>query len=169
MRIALLLVALTMPLAAAAGSLKHLSAVDEIQELDERLNAWYHARGRFPTNDEGLHAVVRSIGDSITTDPWGQAYQYRHPAQHSRRTFEIWSVGVDGVDEQGQGDDLSSWARFDPSRYPKPDGNWPILMTILLFDLPVLMLAALIGWLMSRRRPVVDGQPMRAHPGCEAT
>ncbi|MSR46946.1 MAG: hypothetical protein EXS13_07770 [Planctomycetes bacterium] len=42
-------------------------------------------------------------GASVPTDPWGQAYSY---ANDGKEHYTIWSLGPNGVDDKGAGDDI---------------------------------------------------------------
>lgn len=49
-------------------------------------------------------------------DPWGHPYNYyrTYPVQTdqvNQTTFDLWSCGPNGVNENGGGDDLSNWRR----------------------------------------------------------
>lgn len=39
-------------------------------------------------------------------DAWGQPLVYRYPARRQELVFELYSVGPNGVDQQGEGDDI---------------------------------------------------------------
>ena len=84
----------------------------------------YEARcQRLPTTDQGLDALVTKptkepVPDRWTAllqetmkDPWGQPYKYRAPSQHSKKSYDIWSAGKDGIDQQGAdgSDDIGNW------------------------------------------------------------
>ncbi len=43
----------------------------------------------------------------LLEDPWGQAYRYRSPGIHNDNQYDLWSVGVDGVDQTS--DDIVNW------------------------------------------------------------
>ena len=43
----------------------------------------------------------------LLTDPWGQLYRYESPGQHHTATYDLWSIGPDGVD--GSSDDIGNW------------------------------------------------------------
>ena len=47
-------------------------------------------------------------------DGWGRPYRYRFPGVCDPEIFEIYSVGPNGCDEQGQGDDV--WDRDHDQR-----------------------------------------------------
>ena len=40
-------------------------------------------------------------------DPWGHAYQYLNPGKHNANGYDIYSMGLDGVD--GSDDDIGNW------------------------------------------------------------
>ena len=62
--------------------------------------------GHYPTTDLGLNALIVRPGNekkwngpylnkALPLDPWGNAYQYRSPAQ--KNEYEIISYGKDGM------------------------------------------------------------------------
>lgn len=80
----------------AALQVKRLSSVLDLYRLDV---------GRYPTEDEGLQALVRDPGvakwrgpylevDEGLIDPWGTPYLYETTGE---RSFRIVSLGADGV------------------------------------------------------------------------
>jgi len=91
---------------------------------------WFRAHcKRYPTDAEGLRALVRNPGvpgwhgyyvDQLTSDPWGHPYRYCS----TNDTVRLWGAGVDGRD--GTADDIAS---------PAPD--WHALMErVNVRDLP---------------------------------
>lgn len=77
--------------------------------------------GQFPTSDQGLMALRQAPAGlpsgawrgpylkADPVDPWGNAYRYRYPGTHNIGTYDIWSVGPNGIDENGEGDDIRNW------------------------------------------------------------
>lgn len=74
---------------------------------------------RYPTTEEGLIALVkRPENDSgrwrgpylkeeeMLEDPWGKRLQYRFPGTHNTGSYDLWSLGPDGVESQ---DDITNW------------------------------------------------------------
>ncbi|MEM7699882.1 MAG: type II secretion system major pseudopilin GspG [Verrucomicrobiota bacterium] len=71
-----------------------------------------------PTQEQGLMALVerptsepqperwRAYLEEEMKDPWGIPYQYRFPAQESRKKYDIFSLGEDGVESE---DDIGNW------------------------------------------------------------
>lgn len=95
----------------AAVSLQAISSALDMYRLDV---------GRFPTEDEGLAALVARPGDSpkwfgpyikkrdLLVDPWGNDYRYRFPGRHG--AYDLFSLGADNA-EGGDGEDrdLVNW------------------------------------------------------------
>jgi general secretion pathway protein G len=79
----------------------------QIESLSSALDLFYLDAGRYPTTSEGLDALTQrptdvSIwngpylkGGRVPADPWGHAYQYRSPVEHTP-PYEIVSFGADG-------------------------------------------------------------------------
>ena len=64
--------------------------------------------GRFPTEAEGLAALINSQKrylEQLPIDPWGQPYRYANPGK--RQDVEVSSYGPDGKPDTE--DDLGSW------------------------------------------------------------
>src|ERR671915_746268 len=77
--------------------------------------------GRYPTSQEGLHALNQKPGGlerwdgpylkkEVPLDPWSKPYVYRSPGEHG--PYEIVSYGADGT-PGGEGDnrDITSWEK----------------------------------------------------------
>ena len=84
----------------------------QVQINDLTANVKYYKRENksYPSSDQGLEALVESgIMEEVSTDPWGNAYNYESPGSHSGNKFEIWSNGPD--EESGTEDDIVSWKK----------------------------------------------------------
>jgi general secretion pathway protein G len=74
--------------------------------------------GTFPSTQQGLKALVEKptstpvprrwaqVLDKVPLDPWGAPYGYRFPGKKRANEFEIFSLGVDGIENTA--DDFSS-------------------------------------------------------------
>lgn len=111
---------------AAPRLMHHMTAAREktahmqIQQLGSILDIYKLDVGRYPTQQEGLQALmVQPAGvanwngpylktkDSLT-DPWGNPYQYKLPGTHG--DYDLYSQGADGRDGgDGENADISSW------------------------------------------------------------
>lgn len=88
---------------------------------DAALAAYQLNVGRFPTTEQGLMALRQAPAGlpagawrgpylkSDPVDPWGNAFRYRYPGTHNTGAYDIWSVGPNGIDESGEGDDIVNW------------------------------------------------------------
>jgi type II secretion system protein G len=86
--------------------------------------------GDFPTTQQGLQALrtpppdlskpkkwngpylnseisLHPLNLELPLDPWGHPYHYHSPGTHNPDSFDVWSVGPDGVD--GSQDDIGNW------------------------------------------------------------
>lgn len=89
------------------------SAKLQIDSLSAALDLFYLDTGRYPSESEGLEALIRrSAGvdgwngpylqqSGLPQDPWGRPYEYRVPGQNA--PYQIVSLGSDG--RQGGTDD----------------------------------------------------------------
>jgi len=99
----------------------------------QRLHSWcleYETNhGEFPHETDWPRDLVgQSLGeyDSLDSDDrkllkpffdaWKKPFQYRFPGRHNIDLFEIYSVGPNGVDEGGGGDDLGDWEQPSHNR-----------------------------------------------------
>ncbi|HWB53489.1 MAG TPA: type II secretion system major pseudopilin GspG [Tepidisphaeraceae bacterium] len=96
---------------------KNTAAKTDIASLGSALDTFEIDNGRYPTNDEGLNALVQQPAGltdwhgpyikMIRPDPWGNAYIYRYPGQHNTNSYDLSSAGPDGHD--GDDDDVTNW------------------------------------------------------------
>lgn len=95
---------------------KHTTALTELATLEEAVDSFYLATGRYPTNQEGLQALVKRseqlpepLIKRLPSDPWGQPYQYNSPGREGT-PFEVFSLGADGIEGGEGGDaDVGTW------------------------------------------------------------
>jgi general secretion pathway protein G len=87
--------------------------------MNTPLEAFRMNVGRYPTVDEGLDALIRcpkGLEDKwrgpyisegkLPLDPWMHRYQYRYPGIHNPNSYDVWSLGPDGVED---GHDIGNW------------------------------------------------------------
>lgn len=90
------------------GGAKTKTAALQIADIDKALELYKLDVGRFPTNEEGLEALIKRPGTaaptwagpylksgSVPTDPWGRPYRYANPGANGG--LEILSLGADGA------------------------------------------------------------------------
>ena len=72
----------------------------------------------YPSNVMGLDEVFRkepkymplmnsTAVDDLLKDPWGHPFVYYCPGKHNRESYDLFSIGPDGV--EGTGDDVTNW------------------------------------------------------------
>jgi general secretion pathway protein G len=102
------------------GSAKSDAAKIQIERLSSVLDLYRLEVGRYPTQEEGLEALIESPSDAETwngpyvkkadalTDPWRRPYIYQIPGEHG--DFDLSSLGADGQEGgEGEDKDLTSW------------------------------------------------------------
>lgn len=95
------------------GSAKSETANSQIASLRSALDLYRLENGRYPTQAEGLKALVEKPAGAVAwngpyidketgiLDPWGKAYVYRPSAQDG--SYALYSLGADGQ-EGGEGE-----------------------------------------------------------------
>jgi general secretion pathway protein G len=90
------------------GRAKSDIARTQASNIASSLELFFLDYGRYPTNEEGLQALVEAPGnaehwrgpylkeESALTDPWGRAYIYA--PDEAALAFEVVSLGRDGED-----------------------------------------------------------------------
>jgi general secretion pathway protein G len=97
---------------------RETAAKTDISRISTALNAFEIDIGRYPTNDEGLSALINPPSttqgaprsayiERLPNDPWGNPYVYRFPGQRNPGSFDLLSPGADG--REGTADDIGNW------------------------------------------------------------
>jgi general secretion pathway protein G len=91
----------------------------EIKTIGSALDLFFIDNGRYPTQQEGLSALVEAPGALASwrgpylkskgppVDPWGRPYQYRYPGQHAE--YDLYSLGADNAGGAGDNVDIKNW------------------------------------------------------------
>lgn len=88
------------------GGAKSKTAALQIADIDKALEIYKLDTGRYPTNAEGLQALVTKPGSAngwngpylkggVPNDPWGNPYRYANPGPNGG--IEILSLGGDNA------------------------------------------------------------------------
>ena len=94
------------------------AAKTDIANIEVALDAFEIDCSRFPSTEEGLRALIsvppglvgwsgEYLKKGMPKDPWGNAYVYRFPGQHSASSYDLYSAGPDG--QEGTADDITNW------------------------------------------------------------
>lgn len=89
-----------------------------LSRLEHAIQRIQDAEGSFPADAAALSEALARSGDSAIPrdaagrplDYHGQVIRYRYPGEKVPGLFDLWSVGADGVDEGGEGDDQTNWS-----------------------------------------------------------
>jgi len=137
----------------------------QVTELGIALDMFRFDTGRYPTNEEGLRALIEDPGiggwqgpyvrkSSVPLDPWRRAFQYSIDAR-DREAFDVWSYGADGLPG---GSDLDGDCHLADCACREPQPFW-LRLVLTLFKWVCLtlfgvLLAALtrLTWQRLRKR-----------------
>ncbi|HWX11897.1 MAG TPA: type II secretion system major pseudopilin GspG [Trinickia sp.] len=101
---------------------RRVAARQDIGTVMQALNLYRLDNGRYPSQDQGLQAlVVKPSTDPVPnnwkeggylerlpSDPWGHPYQYLNPGVHGE--IDVFSYGAEGKPGgQGNDTDIGSW------------------------------------------------------------
>ena len=102
------------------GGAKSDAAKIQIERLSSVLDLYRLEVGRYPTQEEGLEALIESPPDAeawngpyvkkanALTDPWRRPYIYQIPGEHG--DYDMSSLGADGQEGgEGEDKDVTSW------------------------------------------------------------
>lgn len=79
------------------GEAKVKQAKTDLHTLENCLDLFKIDKGRYPTTEEGLQAVVAAGKcKPRLKDPWGRDYVYLCPGQVHPESFDLKSYGADG-------------------------------------------------------------------------
>ncbi len=99
---------------------KVTAAKTQISHLALALDAFEIDLGRYPTNVEGLRALIEKpasdsdewrqpyLSGNVPLDPWGNEYVYRCPGDYNQDGYDLISYGPDG--KVGGDDDITNWS-----------------------------------------------------------
>ena len=99
------------------------AALSAIANFGTALDAFEMDNGSYPTTQQGLRSLLSEptpkpikwngpyLQQGKLTDPWGNGYVYKASADatHNKNSYDLYSFGVDGIDNQGSGDDINNW------------------------------------------------------------
>ncbi len=102
------------------GSSRVQTAKVQVQNVVASLELFYLDVGRYPTEDEGLSALVTAPPEvdawkgpylrkaDALRDPWGHPYGYRNPGQHGN--VDVFSLGPENAGQgSGEAQDIGNW------------------------------------------------------------
>jgi len=103
------------------GGAKTAVAQQKVSVLESKVVEFQADCGRFPTNQEGLRALLRAPADvrdnwkgpyvkeKDIIDPWGRPLEYRCPGRRNA-DFDLYTLGADGQEGgEDENADIGNW------------------------------------------------------------
>jgi len=153
----------------------------EIIFLNHAIESFREESGRLPTQQEfqsdAISSNVRARdGQGSPLDSWKRPIRYRSPGLHG--DYDVYSVGEDGIDDDGKRDDISGWADVNEGYYWK--SQWPGGRSMIRWCKIIGMGSLLLGFFLPLKLVVpfawaiialgyVAGSQMLLHPGIVPT
>jgi general secretion pathway protein G len=118
--IALILGSVAVMVQGIEGNAQQVTTSSKIKGLETALTSYKLAAFSYPTQQQGLAALVTrptiepkprrwtqvAKPDSII-DPWGHPLIYRNPGKHNAGGYDVFSLGADGLENTE--DDIGNW------------------------------------------------------------
>ena len=102
------------------GTAKSEAAKVQLQQISSALDLYRLEIGRYPTDEEGLTALVEAPSGvskwagpylkkkEAIVDPWGRQFLYKMPGQHS--AYDLYTLGGDNAQGgTGEDQDITNW------------------------------------------------------------
>ena len=100
---------------------KVVAAQGSVTALSTALKSYEMTALTLPSTEQGLMVLfqkpdseprpdrwVQQVTDTKAfRDPWGHPYQYRYPGKKNPKSFDVFSMGEDGVESD---DDIGNWS-----------------------------------------------------------
>lgn len=94
------------------GDAQKKVAYTQLRNVADALDLYKLSMRNYPTTAEGLHSLVSPKNNEkpflpqVPKDPWGNDFIYVFPGQHNNGSFDLSSLGADGVPSA---DDVTNW------------------------------------------------------------
>ena len=82
-----------------------------IKVWSEGIENFYQTEKHYPNMNTGIKIIKGLEGNP--GDSWGNELIYIYPAKYGDKKFDLYSKGRNGIDEYGEGDDISNWKEFN--------------------------------------------------------
>jgi general secretion pathway protein G len=93
---------------------KSVAQTDIESNLALALDLYELDNGQYPASLDALRVKPLEAGNwkgpyvkKTPLDPWGKPYVYKFPGTHNTDTYDLYSLGKDGL--EGGGDDVVNW------------------------------------------------------------
>jgi general secretion pathway protein G len=119
------LVAMVVPnIAGRSDQARKTAAKTDIESnVSNALDLYQLDNGRYPSTEQGLNALITQPSadpapikwngpylkkKKLPKDPWGHEYVYASPGEHNKESYDLSSLGADGVEGK---DDITNWEK----------------------------------------------------------
>lgn len=141
----------------AFGSDKVTATIVQIEQFSLIIEKFKEDTGRYPNSIQGLKSLYSRpkevanwdgpyINKKIPLDYWGNEYVYVFPAKFGNKSYDLYSIGRNKINDQGNKDDITNWRKPNLSYYYNSS------KTVLKLFLASLLLASIIIVFLLRRR-----------------
>ncbi len=101
------------------GHTSSLRVAADLNSISAALQTYEMHALALPTTKQGLHALTEKptmlpipknhmrVMAIVPSDPWGEPYKYRFPAEKSLKRYDIYSTGPDR--QENTRDDMGNW------------------------------------------------------------
>lgn len=105
---------------------KELTTEQGIDKISTQLQLYEARNMRLPTTEQGIKALVEKptteplperwmqFLEEMPKDAWGNDFKYRIPPQKSKKAYDLYSTGADGVENTE--DDIGNWKKSATSK-----------------------------------------------------
>lgn len=128
----LLLLLVALPIVSYGSTLRVKSTLTNIDQMHKTIGEYYSTYKEYPKS-------LNKFKDRYIMDSWGQNLIYKK----KNESYLLYSIGPDGIDQQGNGEDVVDFEILDRSFYPELGPThvqvWSILLLILLTILGVIV------------------------------
>ncbi|MBF0490280.1 MAG: type II secretion system major pseudopilin GspG [Candidatus Omnitrophica bacterium] len=117
------LVAMVVPnISGRSDQARKTAAKTDIEaNLGNSLDLYQLDNAHYPTTEQGLKALIQEPSTppvpmkwngpylkkkTLPKDPWGHEYVYVYPGEHNKDSYDLSSLGADGVESK---DDITNW------------------------------------------------------------
>jgi hypothetical protein len=117
---------------------------DHIRTVENLAYGLRQVRGWYPMSLAQLAESARDlVGPEVFADGWGRPLIYDTPGRFNPHAFDLFSMGLNGVDDDGRGDDITNWSNPEPLYYGRDHHRGWLNSTV--FDV---VAAFALGWLI---------------------
>jgi hypothetical protein len=147
--------ALLAPIPARAAASPVEETLADLERIHRAVAQHRQNTGQYPANAAELSTVVLlyargvAMDGAAPADHWGRRLVYRLRGGDAQPAYELYSLGQNGVDDAGLGDDVVDPARLDRRLYPglrRAERGalrlFPLLLMLVLAPIVVALLRA---------------------------